>query len=348
MSEGAGVPWAQRSGSDEGRRVFASHCIVCHSSKQPKIFDETPDTQRAELLSNPEYQAWAQNAVEATEVLAGELPVDRSPAAGVADQDQCEAARWLEQHRGERLGGVQLDDLQSAAARASRCHIWNPFTRKTEAMTLPQRGTWILPAGEPRFGLGDGAVSAQQQRRPASTTTRRSRGVFSPSTMRFSKLLVGGATTRTRLRPDGDSAPSLNGATLASPRTGSRRDLAAAAVRLAPDSGRSLAVLRRVAHWLAGRRVRTVVDRPARPPGAGDAVHHRARLAARRAGYVLTFRRVRHCRSRVFRRRQADGPVRRSVPSRAPGRRRGECRSAETEGPGLARDGSRLIQALCR
>src|SRR6185295_11725851 len=37
LVKGIGVPWAPELAA--GRRVFAQHCIVCHSSKQPKTFD---------------------------------------------------------------------------------------------------------------------------------------------------------------------------------------------------------------------------------------------------------------------------------------------------------------------
>ena len=67
--KGEGVPWAPELAA--GRKVFAEHCIVCHSSKQPNGTNGAPKGPEAidgnnlvEYLNDPGYRQWALAEVE--------------------------------------------------------------------------------------------------------------------------------------------------------------------------------------------------------------------------------------------------------------------------------------------
>jgi hypothetical protein len=135
--KGAGLPWTPEL--DPGRRVFASRCIVCHSSKQPKIFDETPDTHLLSLLSNREYQAWANHAVDQEEFWRENylstdrrLPVSlvKTNASRALASNGIEANVWAE------FSSETYKRLPPSGA----IQVWNPFKGKTEEMPMPGGG----------------------------------------------------------------------------------------------------------------------------------------------------------------------------------------------------------------
>lgn len=178
--KGSGLPWAQELAP--GRRVFAAQCIVCHSSKQPRIFDETPDTRVLSLLSNQEYQDWAQAAVNQPKFWQENyLSTDRRLPVSLVktNASRALASNSIEANVWEEFSSETYKALPASGA----IQIWNPFTRKTEEMTMPRGGVDTT---------GRRALFRSGRRRRFCTTTAsacspispRSRDGFSPSTTR--------------------------------------------------------------------------------------------------------------------------------------------------------------------
>jgi mono/diheme cytochrome c family protein len=135
--KGQGVPWAKEL--DAGQRVFASRCIVCHSSRQPKMFDERPAAEVLTLLSDGDYQAWAEREVKTEEFWRENyLSTDRRLPVSLVKTN---AARSLASNG---LAGHMWQDFSSEDYKAlpsvGKVQIWNPFTRKTEDFTMPGGG----------------------------------------------------------------------------------------------------------------------------------------------------------------------------------------------------------------
>lgn len=141
--KGGGVPWAPELAA--GQKVFASHCIVCHSSKQPKLFDETltaqvlTRNQVLALLSNPDYKGWAEAEVKTREFWEDNyLSTDRrlpvtlvgTNAARALGSNGIAGSMW------EEFTSKTYKDLPSAGTM----QIWNPFRRQPEDVKLPAGG----------------------------------------------------------------------------------------------------------------------------------------------------------------------------------------------------------------
>jgi len=135
--KGEGVPWTPELAP--GRRIFAARCIVCHSSKQPKVFDETPETGVLGLLSAPQYQTWAQAEVERREFWYDNylstdrrLPVSlvKTNASRALGSNSIAANVW------EEFSSETYKGLPSSGV----IQVWNPFTRKTEDLAMPAGG----------------------------------------------------------------------------------------------------------------------------------------------------------------------------------------------------------------
>ncbi len=135
--KGAGVPWTPELAP--GRLVFASRCIVCHSSKQPKVFDETLETDVLRLLSNPEYQTWAQAEVERPKFWhENYLSTDRRLPVSVVktNASRALASNSIAANVWEEFSSETYKGLPSSGA----IQVWNPFKRKTEDLTMPAGG----------------------------------------------------------------------------------------------------------------------------------------------------------------------------------------------------------------
>ena len=135
--KGDGVPWAIELA--KGQQVFASHCIVCHSSKQPKVFDETPETSVLDLLSDPGYKAWAQSEVTQESFWRENyLSTDRRLPMSVikTNAKRSMASNSVEANVWEEFSSTTYKKLPAS----SPIPIWNPFTHSTEVMPLPRGG----------------------------------------------------------------------------------------------------------------------------------------------------------------------------------------------------------------
>jgi mono/diheme cytochrome c family protein len=135
--KGAGVPWAPEL--ENGRRVFASRCIVCHSSKQPRMFDETPAGSLLTLLSNPDYANWAKDEVKSEEFWRDNyLSSDRRLPVSLVKTN---AARSLASNgtAGKLWQEFSSEDYKRLPA-VDAISIWNPFTSKAENVNLPGGG----------------------------------------------------------------------------------------------------------------------------------------------------------------------------------------------------------------
>jgi hypothetical protein len=135
--KGAGVPWAPELAA--GRRVFASHCIVCHSSKQPKLFDETPASDVLRLLRDQGYKDWAEREVERWEFWQENyLSTDRRLPISLVrtNANRSLASNGIEGSVWEEFSSKAYKGLPPSAP----LQVWNPFTRNPEEMTLPRGG----------------------------------------------------------------------------------------------------------------------------------------------------------------------------------------------------------------
>lgn len=135
--KGDGVPWAEELA--QGRRVFRTHCIVCHSSKQPKIFDDTPDNEVLGLLSNEKYKTWAKEEVDRPEFWKENyLSTDRRLPISLIKTN---ASRGVGSNS---IEGNLYEEFSSSTYKglppSPPIPIWNPFTHQTEKMTLPRGG----------------------------------------------------------------------------------------------------------------------------------------------------------------------------------------------------------------
>jgi len=135
--KGGGVPWAPELAA--GQQVFASHCIVCHSSKQPKMFDETPANQVLTLLSNPDYERWAEAEVKTREFWQDNyLSTDRRLPVTLVETNAARAlgSNGIAGSMWEEFSSKTYKDLPSAGTM----RIWNPFRRQSEDVKLPAGG----------------------------------------------------------------------------------------------------------------------------------------------------------------------------------------------------------------
>jgi len=135
--KGPGVPWADEL--QRGQQVFASRCIVCHSSKQPKIFDETPPGELLGLLSDPRYKDWASNEVKRQEFWQENyLSTDRRLPVSLVktNASRALASNSIEANVWEEFSSQAYKRLPPSPP----IQIWNPFTRKLEEMTMPRGG----------------------------------------------------------------------------------------------------------------------------------------------------------------------------------------------------------------
>jgi cytochrome c5 len=137
LVKGSGLPWAPELAA--GRRVFAERCIVCHSSKQPKTFDEWPAHDLPALLENPAYRTWATAAVEQRDFWEGNyLSTDRRIPVTVVGTN---AGRAMATNG---LAGQMWEDFTSDTYKqlpaVGQVRIWNPFTGREDEWTAPGGG----------------------------------------------------------------------------------------------------------------------------------------------------------------------------------------------------------------
>jgi hypothetical protein len=135
--KGAGVPWAPELKA--GRQVFASRCIVCHSSKQPPLFDETADTNVLHLLDDERYKAWAKSEVERREFWTENyLSTDRRLPVSLIKTN---AGRALASNS---IASDVWEDFSSEDYKrlppGDAIKVWNPFRGEAEWMTMPGGG----------------------------------------------------------------------------------------------------------------------------------------------------------------------------------------------------------------
>jgi hypothetical protein len=132
--KGEGVPWAQEQELKRGRSVFAARCIVCHSSKQPKIFDKTEAGDVLNLLTNPEYKEWAEDAVEREEFWQENyLSTDRRLPVSLVETNASRAlaSNSIINNVWEEFSSTSYKELPVI----DRIEIWNPFKRRTDKIT---------------------------------------------------------------------------------------------------------------------------------------------------------------------------------------------------------------------
>ena len=142
--KGEGVPWEPELAP--GRKVFAEHCIVCHSSKQPNGLngqprgpEAVPGGQLLGLLTDPGYRAWALAEVEKRDFwennfLSSEV---RVPVTVI----KTEASRSLGSNS---VAGHIWEDFSSDTYKqlpsVGVITYWNPFTQRDEQWTAPAGG----------------------------------------------------------------------------------------------------------------------------------------------------------------------------------------------------------------
>lgn len=142
--KGEGVPWEPELAP--GRKVFAEHCIICHSSKQPtglaglpKGPEAIPGDQLLNQLQDPGYRQWALAEVEKQDFwennfLSSEV---RVPVTVI----KTEASRSLGSNS---IAGHIWEDFSSDTYKqlpsVGRITYWNPFTQKDEQWTAPAGG----------------------------------------------------------------------------------------------------------------------------------------------------------------------------------------------------------------
>jgi hypothetical protein len=137
LSEENGVPWAAEYA--RGREVFAARCIVCHSSKQPPVFDKTPAANVLALLDDGDYHQWALNEVNTREFWKDNyLSTDRRLPVTLVKTN---AARALGSNG---LGGQMWQDFSSSTYKSlpsvGNIRVWNPFTGADGNMKMPGGG----------------------------------------------------------------------------------------------------------------------------------------------------------------------------------------------------------------
>ena len=142
--KGDGVPWAPELAA--GRKVFAEHCIICHSSKQPngqngapRGPEAIPGDQLLTQLSDPGYRQWALAEVEKQDFwennfLSSEV---RVPVTVV----KTEASRSLGSNS---VAGHIWEDFSSDTYKqlpaVGTITYWNPFTQSEVSWTAPAGG----------------------------------------------------------------------------------------------------------------------------------------------------------------------------------------------------------------
>jgi len=135
--KGAGVPWTPEL--TDGRRVFATHCIACHSSKQPKMFDAWPEQDLVALLANPRYRAWAFAAVEREDFWEENyLSTDRRVPVTLV---QTNASRAMATNG---LAGQMWQDFSSDTYKhlpsVGKIRVWDPFEHHVHEWAAPGNG----------------------------------------------------------------------------------------------------------------------------------------------------------------------------------------------------------------
>jgi hypothetical protein len=142
--KGEGVPWEPELAP--GRKVFAEHCIICHSSKQPnglhgmpKGPEAVPGNQLVTHLKDPGYRQWALAEVEKQDFwennfLSSEV---RIPVTVVkTDASRSMASNGVAGHIWEDYSSDTYKQLPSVGPIT----YWNPFTQKSEQWTPPAGG----------------------------------------------------------------------------------------------------------------------------------------------------------------------------------------------------------------
>ena len=142
--KGEGVPWEPELKA--GRKVFAEHCIICHSSKQPNGEnglpvgpESVPPDQLVNYLTNAQYRAWALAEVEKTDFWQNNfLSTDRRVPVTL-----------VKTHAGRSLGSNSItnhiwedfsSDTYKELPAAGRINCWNPFTQQSFEWTAPAGG----------------------------------------------------------------------------------------------------------------------------------------------------------------------------------------------------------------
>ncbi len=142
--KGAGVPWTPELAP--GRKVFAEHCIICHSSKQPNGLngqprgpEAVPGGQLLALQTDEGYRQWARAEVERQDFwennfLSSEV---RVPVTVI----QTEAGRAMGSNS---VAGHIWEDFSSDTYKqlpaVGQITYWNPFDQRDEQWTAPAGG----------------------------------------------------------------------------------------------------------------------------------------------------------------------------------------------------------------
>jgi cytochrome c5 len=142
--KGEGVSWAPELAP--GRKVFAEHCIICHSSKQPNGRDgmpkgpeAIPGDQLLNQLKDPGYRQWALAEVEKRDFwednfLSSEVRVPVTVIKTEAGRSM--ASNAVAGHIWEDYSSDTYKELPSVG----QITYWNPFTQKDEPWTAPAGG----------------------------------------------------------------------------------------------------------------------------------------------------------------------------------------------------------------
>ncbi len=142
--KGDGVPWEPELAP--GRKVFAEHCIICHSSKQPNGLsgaprgpEAIPGDQLLAQLTDPGYRQWALAEVEKQDFwennfLSSEV---RVPVNVI----QTEAGRSLGSNSvADHIWEDFSSDTYKQLPAVGTIRYWNPFTQTEVAWTAPAGG----------------------------------------------------------------------------------------------------------------------------------------------------------------------------------------------------------------
>ncbi|HUL53479.1 MAG TPA: hypothetical protein VLT83_08740 [Opitutaceae bacterium] len=142
--KGEGVPWEPELAP--GRKVFAEHCIICHSSKQPnglngqpKGPEAVPGDQLLGLLQDPDYHRWALAEVEKQDFWENNFlsSETRVPVTVI----KTEASRSLGSNS---VAGHIWEDFSSDTYKqlppVGQITYWNPFNQQDEQWTAPAGG----------------------------------------------------------------------------------------------------------------------------------------------------------------------------------------------------------------
>jgi RoxA-like, cytochrome c-like len=142
--KGEGVPWDPQLAA--GRKVFAEHCIICHSSKQPNGMNGAPrgpekvdPNKLVDYLKDPGYRQWALAEVEKPDFWENNfLSTDlRIPVTVI----KTNAARSLGSNA---IPGHMWEDYSSGTYKNLRAigkiSYWNPFVQQNVEWQMPGNG----------------------------------------------------------------------------------------------------------------------------------------------------------------------------------------------------------------